>query len=123
MMDAIDGREIAGIPVAEAFRARYGNPYAVIHRADIDKSILEGDEARPEIAVRTVTRIVRSPGRARGRRVDTNGGENAARRWRRGRHEVVDHRGHRRRRPTHLRSRRQSRQRAERDMPRTSLET
>jgi salicylate hydroxylase len=59
MMDAIDGREIAGVPVTEDFRVRYGNPYAVIHRADIHKAIQEGVEARPEVTVRTGTRIER----------------------------------------------------------------
>ena len=76
LMDAVDGREIAGIPVTEAFRARYGNPYAVIHRADIHKSILEGVQARPEITVRTGTRIERFAQDERGVvAFDTHGGE------------------------------------------------
>src|SRR5262252_6577578 len=42
MMDAIDGSEIASMPVGEAFRARFGNPYAVCHRADVHQSLLDG---------------------------------------------------------------------------------
>ena len=29
MMDAVDGSEVASVPVGEAFRKRFGNPYAV----------------------------------------------------------------------------------------------
>src|SRR5688572_29357944 len=42
LMDALDEREIASVPVGEAFRARFGNPYAVSHRADVHLSLLEG---------------------------------------------------------------------------------
>ena len=35
LRDAVDGSEIANVPLGDAFRARFGNPYAVIHRADI----------------------------------------------------------------------------------------
>src|SRR5712671_1062437 len=42
LRDAVDGSEIANVPVGAAFRARFGNPYAVIHRADIHLSLLEG---------------------------------------------------------------------------------
>src|SRR5258708_31611602 len=34
MMDATDETEVACMPVGEAFRRRFGNPYAVSHRAD-----------------------------------------------------------------------------------------
>ena len=39
MMDAVDGAEVARMPVGEDFRQRFGNPYAVIHRADIHQAI------------------------------------------------------------------------------------
>ena len=58
MMDAIDGAEVARIPVREAFRQRFGNPYAVIHRADIHRSVYEEVELDPEIRVHTSARIV-----------------------------------------------------------------
>ena len=42
MMDAVDQSEVASVPVGEAFRRRFGNPYAVSHRADVHLSLLEG---------------------------------------------------------------------------------
>ncbi|MDO5542055.1 MAG: 3-hydroxybenzoate 6-monooxygenase [Acinetobacter sp.] len=42
MHDAIDGYQVGKIPTDEKFRARFGNPYAVIHRADIHGSLVEG---------------------------------------------------------------------------------
>jgi salicylate hydroxylase len=35
MHDAIDETEVGKIPTGEAFRQRFGNPYAVIHRVDM----------------------------------------------------------------------------------------
>ena len=57
MMDAIDASEVARIPVGEEFRARFRNPYAVIHRADIHLSIYEGVQQDDRITVHTNTRI------------------------------------------------------------------
>ena len=59
MMDAIDGREVAHIPVGDAFRRRFGNPYAVIHRADIHLSVYEGVQHAPGVEVRTSSRVDR----------------------------------------------------------------
>ena len=59
MMDAIDGSEVARVPVGEAFRQRFHNPYAVIHRADIHLSIHEEVQLTPRIRVHTSSRIVR----------------------------------------------------------------
>ena len=58
MMDAIDGSEIARVPVGEAFRRRFNNPYAVIHRADIHVSVYEEVQLAPAIRVHTSSRIV-----------------------------------------------------------------
>lgn len=57
MMDAVDGSEVATFPVGERFRERFGNPYAVIHRADIHSSILEGVKESPLITLIASTRI------------------------------------------------------------------
>lgn len=35
LMDAISGQEITRIPLDDAFRTRFGNPYAVVHRGDL----------------------------------------------------------------------------------------
>ena len=42
MHDALDETLVGRIPTGEAFRQRFGNPYAVIHRADVHMSLLEG---------------------------------------------------------------------------------
>jgi salicylate hydroxylase len=58
MMDAIDGSEVARVPLGEAFRKRFNNPYAVIHRADIHVSVYEEVQLAPEIHIHTSSRIV-----------------------------------------------------------------
>ncbi|MDO9132911.1 3-hydroxybenzoate 6-monooxygenase [Hydrogenophaga sp.] len=59
MHDAIDEYQVGKIPTAEAFRQRFGNPYAVIHRADAHTSLLEGVQASGQIEFVTSTRVVR----------------------------------------------------------------
>ena len=49
MMDAVDCSEVATIPVGEAFRARFNNPYAVTHRADLHNSIFDAVKANGNI--------------------------------------------------------------------------
>jgi salicylate hydroxylase len=58
MMDAVDGSEVGSFPVGQAFRDRFQNPYAVIHRADIHTSILEGTQGSDLIHVETSTKVV-----------------------------------------------------------------
>jgi 3-hydroxybenzoate 6-monooxygenase len=55
MMDAVDETEVAAIPVDEPFRKRFGNPYAVIHRADVHLTLLEGARASNRIEFLTST--------------------------------------------------------------------
>ncbi|MCG3723180.1 3-hydroxybenzoate 6-monooxygenase [Vibrio cincinnatiensis] len=57
MKDAVDNHVIGSMEVGDAFRQRFGNPYGVIHRADIHLSILEAVEDHPLIEFRTSTRI------------------------------------------------------------------
>ena len=59
MMDAVDASVVGRFPVGEAFRTRFGNPYAVIHRADIHTSILEGVRGSDRIQFHTSTKVVR----------------------------------------------------------------
>lgn len=59
MHDALDERLVGRIPTGQAFRERFGNPYAVIHRADIHTSLLEGARALSNIETQTGTRIER----------------------------------------------------------------
>ena len=58
MMDAVDGSEVGSFPVGQAFRDRFQNPYAVIHRADIHATILEGAQDSDLIQVETSTKVV-----------------------------------------------------------------
>jgi len=57
MHDAIDETLVGRIETGEAFRRRFGNPYAVIHRADIHGSLLEGAVETGRVAFFTNTRI------------------------------------------------------------------
>ncbi|MFC4276109.1 3-hydroxybenzoate 6-monooxygenase [Achromobacter aloeverae] len=57
MMDAVDAREVVRIDTGEAFRERFGGPYAVIHRTDIHLSILEAVREDPRITFKTSTQI------------------------------------------------------------------
>jgi 3-hydroxybenzoate 6-monooxygenase len=59
MMDGISGETVIDIPLDARFRERYGNPYAVTHRADIHRSLLDACKARVElIELRTHSRVV-----------------------------------------------------------------
>ncbi|GAB3626626.1 salicylate hydroxylase [Pandoraea terrae] len=75
LMDAIDAKEIAVVDVGDAYRARFGNPYAVIHRADIHLSILEAVQDHPLIQFRTATRVERLEQDAQGVTVIDQHGE------------------------------------------------
>lgn len=57
LMDAVDASEIVKIDVGKAYRKHFGNPYAVIHRADIHLSILEAVRQNPLIQFRTNTQV------------------------------------------------------------------
>ena len=59
MHDAIDETCVGRIPTGDAFRERFANPYAVIHRADAHRSLLEGAEASDRIRVVTGTTVQR----------------------------------------------------------------
>lgn len=57
MHDAIDEYQIGRLETGEAFRKRFGNPYAVIHRVDIHLSLLEGARETGQVEFFTSTRI------------------------------------------------------------------
>ena len=59
MHDALDETLVGRIPTGEGFRARFGNPYAVIHRADVHMSLLEGAQESDRIEVQTSTTVER----------------------------------------------------------------
>jgi len=57
MHDALDETLVGRIETGEAFRKRFGNPYAVIHRVDIHSSLLEGAVETGRVEFFTSTRI------------------------------------------------------------------
>jgi salicylate hydroxylase len=58
MMDGVSGEKVIDIPLDRRFAKRFGNPYAVTHRADIHGSLLDGCKALPGlIELRTSTRV------------------------------------------------------------------
>jgi salicylate hydroxylase len=57
-MDAIAGDEIVGIPLDEKFRARFKNPYAVVHRGDLHGVFLRACREHPLVELRTSADVV-----------------------------------------------------------------
>jgi len=53
LMDALTAEEIASIPLDEAFRQRFGNPYAVVHRGDLHGVLLQACRNSPLVDLRT----------------------------------------------------------------------
>jgi 3-hydroxybenzoate 6-monooxygenase len=56
-MDGVSGEAVIDIPLDERFAQRFGNPYAVTHRADIHGALLDGCKADPLIELRPSTRV------------------------------------------------------------------
>ncbi|BAK76862.1 salicylate hydroxylase [Pseudogulbenkiania sp. NH8B] len=59
MHDALDETLVGRIPTGEAFRKRFGNPYAVIHRVDVHLSLLEGAKETGRVEFLTGTHVER----------------------------------------------------------------
>jgi salicylate hydroxylase len=53
LMDALSADEICHIDLGEAFRARFANPYAVVHRSELHAILLRACRAEPRVALRT----------------------------------------------------------------------
>ena len=59
MMDAVSGEPVIDIPLGKSFLERFGNPYAVTHRADIHGALLDGCRVHEHrIELRTDARVV-----------------------------------------------------------------
>ena len=54
---AASGRELTRIPLGEDIAFRYGTPYWVVHRADLQAVLLEAVKAHPDIVLKTGTRV------------------------------------------------------------------
>src|SRR5687767_6856516 len=58
MFDGVSGEKVIDIPLDKRFAKRFGNPYAVTHRADTHGSLLDGCKELPElIELRTSARV------------------------------------------------------------------
>ena len=57
MMDAVTAEQAVAIPLG-GFEQRFGAPYALIHRADLHNSLLEGCKASPLITLETSQHII-----------------------------------------------------------------
>jgi 3-hydroxybenzoate 6-monooxygenase len=58
LMDALSGEDITAIDLGEAFRARFGNPYAVVHRGDLYGVFLNACRANAHITLRPSSHVV-----------------------------------------------------------------
>ena len=57
MMDGVTGETVIDIPLDERFAKRFGNPYAVTHRADIHGALLDACRQSPLIELRADSRV------------------------------------------------------------------
>lgn len=54
---AASGREIARIPLGDDIAFRYGTPYWIAHRADLQSALLDAVKANPDVILKTGTRV------------------------------------------------------------------
>src|SRR3954463_12012243 len=78
MMDAVTGAEVANIPCDARFERRYGNPYAVAHRAHIHGPLLDACRAHDLIELRTSSRVTDFASENSGVTVTLDGGTRLA---------------------------------------------
>jgi len=58
LMDALTAEEITHVDLRDAFRARFGNPYAVVHRGDLHGVLLKACRDHPLIELRVNAEVV-----------------------------------------------------------------
>lgn len=58
-MDGTTGERVAGLPLDDAYRRRFGNLYAVVQRSDLYAPLLEACRASAAVALRTGARVER----------------------------------------------------------------
>jgi 3-hydroxybenzoate 6-monooxygenase len=75
LMDGISGQRVVELPVDAPFRRRFGNPYAVTHRADLHRCLLDACRASPLVQLRTSASVAHYERRSRGVRVFTRSGD------------------------------------------------
>lgn len=78
LMDAAQGGRIVGIPVGERFRERFGNPYAVVHRADLHDALHDACRESGLVDLRVSSRVARYQQDENSVRVTLGNGEELA---------------------------------------------
>ena len=58
LMDALTAEEITHVDLGDAFRARFGNPYAVVHRGDQHGVFLKACQDHPLIELRVSSEVL-----------------------------------------------------------------
>src|SRR3979490_2015867 len=58
LMDALTAKEITHVDLRDAFRARYGNPYAVVHRGDLHGVFLKACDNHELIDLRVSSAVI-----------------------------------------------------------------
>src|SRR5258708_28755117 len=58
LMDALTAEEITHVDLREAFRARFGNPYAVVHRGDLHGVLLKACRDHELIELRVSSEVI-----------------------------------------------------------------
>lgn len=74
-MDGVSAAEITRIPVGPAFRERFGYPYALVHRADLHRALLDACGEDPIITLRPGTTVDSFDDDGGGVTVRSTGGE------------------------------------------------
>src|SRR5919205_447418 len=58
LMDALTAEEITHVDLGEAFRARFRNPYAVVHRGDLHGVFLRACREHPRIRLEVNSEVI-----------------------------------------------------------------
>lgn len=74
VMDGVSAVEVTRIPVGQDFRSRFGFPYALVHRADLHRALLDKCVDDPSIELRPGTTVTSFEDRAEGVIVATQSG-------------------------------------------------
>src|SRR5258708_4858909 len=75
MMDSVTRQEVTRIPLGDAFRKRFHHPYALIHRADLHKVLLEACQKSDLIRLDASQKVVKVDEAADGVTVRTESGK------------------------------------------------
>ena len=75
MMDSVTGQEVTRIPLGDTFRKKFHHPYALIHRADLHKVLLEACRKSDLIRLDASQKVVKVDETADGVTVHTESGK------------------------------------------------